>query len=214
MPASPAGFTEGHVDAGGARLRYLAGGEGVPLLWLGAETLGVTLAHEILSRQFRVIVLDTTEEPPRSRSSREVAALVAAAARSLGLDRYNLIGSSRVATAALWLAIEERERVLGLVLESPTTIRHGAERDAELEATLSGLAVPTLVLLGTSDEHAPAETGRLYKQALPDCHLVLVYAAGHAIAADRPEAFAEVTADFLERHEAFIVRRDEKLIHP
>ena len=35
---------------------------------------------------------------------------------------------------------------------------------------------------------------------MSNCHLVFVYAAGHVISADRPEAFAEVVLDFLERH--------------
>jgi hypothetical protein len=43
---------------------------------------------------------------------------------------------------------------------------------------------------------------------------VLVYDAGHAICTERPEAFTEVTVDFLERHEAFVVSRAETVIHP
>ena len=44
---------------------------------------------------------------------------------------------------------------------------------------------------------------------MPNCHLVFVYDAGHAISTDRPEAFTEVVADFLERHEAFVISRTE-----
>jgi hypothetical protein len=44
--------------------------------------------------------------------------------------------------------------------------------------------------------------------------LVFVYDAGHAISMERPEAFAEVTLDFLERHEAFVVNRAETIIRP
>jgi hypothetical protein len=43
---------------------------------------------------------------------------------------------------------------------------------------------------------------------------VFVYAAGHAISADRPEAFVEVVADFLERHEAFVINRGQTVIYP
>jgi hypothetical protein len=43
---------------------------------------------------------------------------------------------------------------------------------------------------------------------------VLVYDAAHAIGTDRPEAFCEVVTDFLERHEAFIISRNETLINP
>jgi len=31
---------------------------------------------------------------------------------------------------------------------------------------------------------------------------------------DRPEAFADVVADFLDRHEAFVISRTPTVIHP
>jgi hypothetical protein len=43
---------------------------------------------------------------------------------------------------------------------------------------------------------------------------VFVYDAGHSIGAERPQAFAEVVGDFVERHEAFVVSRAETVIHP
>ena len=72
----------------------------------------------------------------------------------------------------------------------------GPDRDADLEAQMRRLPTPTLVLFGTLDRVIPPEMGRLYKELLPNCHLVFVYDAGHAISTERPEAFAEVTADF------------------
>jgi pimeloyl-ACP methyl ester carboxylesterase len=90
----------------------------------------------------------------------------------------------------------------------------GPERDPALEALLPGIATPTLVLFGTLDRVIPSTLGRHYKAAMPNCSLVLVYDAGHAIGTDRPEAFCEVVGDFLERHEAFIISRNQTLIHP
>jgi pimeloyl-ACP methyl ester carboxylesterase len=90
----------------------------------------------------------------------------------------------------------------------------GPDRDPELEARMRELAIPTLVMFGTLDRVIPPEMGRHYKALLPNGHLVLVYDAGHAISTDRPEAFTEVVADFLERHEAFIISRTETLINP
>jgi len=60
----------------------------------------------------------------------------------------------------------------------------------------------------------PPDLGHLYKEFIPDCHLVFVYDAGHAIAAERPEAFTEVVSDFLDRHDAFVVSRTPTVIHP
>jgi pimeloyl-ACP methyl ester carboxylesterase len=90
----------------------------------------------------------------------------------------------------------------------------GPDRDADLEARLRDLATPTLVLFGTLERVIPPEMGRYYKELLPNCQLVFVYDAGHEISTDRPEAFADVTADFLERHEAFVINRKETLISP
>ena len=90
----------------------------------------------------------------------------------------------------------------------------GPDRDADLEARVREMPTPTLVLFGTLDHVIPPEMGRLYKQLLPNCHLVLVYDAGHAISTERPEAFAEVTLDFLDRHEAFVISRTETVVHP
>jgi pimeloyl-ACP methyl ester carboxylesterase len=90
----------------------------------------------------------------------------------------------------------------------------GPDRDSDLEMQLRDLATPTLVLFGTSERVIPPEMGRHYKTLLPNCQLVFVYDAGHEISTDRPEAFADVTADFLERHEAFVINRKDTLINP
>jgi pimeloyl-ACP methyl ester carboxylesterase len=90
----------------------------------------------------------------------------------------------------------------------------GPDRDPELEARMRKLATPTLVLFGNLDRAIPPEMGRHYKALLPNCHLVFVYDAGHEISTERPEAFAEVVQDFLERHEAFVISRTETMIHP
>ncbi len=90
----------------------------------------------------------------------------------------------------------------------------GPNRDRELETQLPQLEVPTLVVFGTRDRMIPPEMGHFYKELIPNCHLVLVYDVGHAIGAERPEAFVEVVADFLARHEAFVISRTETIIHP
>ncbi|HEY1798224.1 MAG TPA: alpha/beta hydrolase [Stellaceae bacterium] len=90
----------------------------------------------------------------------------------------------------------------------------GQPREPELERGMCELALPTLVLFGTLDRVIPPEMGRHYKELIPNCNLVLVYDAGHAIGTDRPEAFADVVSDFMERREAFVISRAETVIHP
>jgi pimeloyl-ACP methyl ester carboxylesterase len=259
-------FTEGFVEADGFRIRYMEAGQGTPLVHLhGASGLRLTPAHDLLSRQFRVIAFEMpgfgqSLENTSTRDMSELASTMALAADALGIERFNLMGTSFGGKTALWLALQQSERVLALVLEAPAAIRpegsqppsgspeeiarrlyahpervapmppvdpavqaktrslvarlRGPDRDADLETRLRTLATPTLVLFGTLDRVIPSAMGRLYKELIANCHLVFVYDAGHAISTERPEAFAEVVADFLERHEAFIISRTETVIHP
>jgi pimeloyl-ACP methyl ester carboxylesterase len=265
-PAPGAEFEEGHVEADGFRIRYMEAGHGPPLVHLhGAGGLRLTPSHDLLSRQFRVIAFEMpgfgqSPENTRTRTMAGLASTMARAVGNLGIDAFNLMGTSFGAKTALWLALQQRERVLALVLEAPAAIRpegaqppsgspeemarrlyahperlpaipppdpavqaktrqlvgrlRGPDRDTDLERELAGLATPTLVLFGTVDRVIPPDMGHIYKELMPNCHLVFVYDAAHAISTDRPEAFAEVVADFLERHEAFIISRTPTVIHP
>ncbi len=266
-PGRPgAAFHEGYVEADGFRIRYMESGQGPALVHLhGAGGLRLTPAHDLLCRHLRVVAFEMpgfgqSPENSRTGSMPELASTMAQAAENLGLDTFNLIGTSFGGTTALWLALQAPARVLALVLEGPAAIRpEGAEppcgspqeiarrlyahperretipipdpatqaktrslvlrlrgpaRDAALESRLPTLATPTLVLFGTVDGVIPPAMGRFYKELMPNCHLVFVYDAAHAISADRPAAFAEVVVDFLERHEAFVISRTETVIHP
>ena len=261
-----AAFKEGHVKAEGFRIRYMEAGHGTPLVHLhGAGGLRLTPGHDLLSRQFRVIAFEMpgfgqSPENTRTWNMPELAATMAKAVEKLGIDGFNLMGTSFGGKTALWLALQQRERVLALVLEAPAAIRpegaappsgspeemarrlyahpervpailppdpavqaktqalvrrlRGPDRDTDLERQLAGLTTPTLVLFGTVDRVIPPDMGHIYKELMPNCHLVFVYDAGHAISTDRPEAFTEVVADFLERHEAFVISRTDTVIHP
>ena len=90
----------------------------------------------------------------------------------------------------------------------------GPARDPRIEDHLADLRIPVLVLFGTEDRMIPSMMGSIYREKIPNCHFVLVYDAGHAIDADRPEAFTSVVADFLVRREAFIVSQQSSLINP
>jgi pimeloyl-ACP methyl ester carboxylesterase len=186
----PTAFKEGSIEVDGGRLRYMEAGRGDPLVHLQEPgVLRPTAAHELLARRFHVVNL----ELPESDSSPET---LARAVASLGLDTFNLMATSSGAATALRFVLQNPQRVLALVLESPT----------DLEGRLAGLATPTLVLFGTRDALVPPAMG--------PCHLVFVYDAARAIGADRPEAFAEVVGDFLERRDAFVISRAQTVIHP
>jgi pimeloyl-ACP methyl ester carboxylesterase len=90
----------------------------------------------------------------------------------------------------------------------------GPPRDAPFEARLAGLSLPVLALFGTADRVTPPEGAHLFSEIVPNCHIILVYDAAHAIDADRPEALASVVGDFLVRQDRFLVRNTNSLIHP
>lgn len=264
---SAAAFIEKRVEADGFSIRYLEAGEGSPLVYLhGAGGLRISHAHELLSRRFRVLAFElpgfgSSPENTRTASIPELGLTVARALANLGVDTFDLMGTSFGAITALWLAIQAPERVSGLVLESPAALRPegyvrpalspeqrstllyahperaagllsppdpsvveqqerlvqrllGPNHDSVLETRMREMDIPTLALFGTRDAVLPPAMGRRYREIMPDCYYVLVYNAGHAIGVDRPEAFANVVADFLERHEAFVVSNESEKLQP
>jgi len=266
-PTPGAAFREAHVEADGFRIRYAEAGEGPALVHLhGAGGMRLNAGHDLLARHYRVIVFEmpgfgASPENTRTQSMAAYATTMARACDALGLDRFNLWGTSFGGKAALWLAVQHPERVQALVLEAPAAIRpaggrppsgspadmaralyghpermpplppadpavtakqqaltgrlRGPDCDPELETGMRRLETPTLVLFGTLDRVIPSEMGRHYKALMPgNCNLALVYDAGHAIAAERPEAFTEIVGDFLDRGAAFLISQTETVLHP
>jgi pimeloyl-ACP methyl ester carboxylesterase len=203
-----AAFREGHIELDGLRIGYADGGQGPALLCLcDAGELRIGRADDLLAEQFRVVLLempDTDGLPPDP----DLAGRIAGVATALGVTRFSAIGGAAHATPTLSLALQQPARVEALVLVAPEV------SPPDLEIRLREVSLPTLLLFGTREGAAPAETARLYCEALPNCHLLLVYDAGRDIAADRPEAFAAVVTDFLQHHESFIVTRTSGVIHP
>ena len=148
----------------------------------------------------------------------QVAESIAAA----GSDRYGLVGISDGANSALQHALQNPERVEVLVLVSPTAIRP-AEGDAndgdandaaDMEARLSDVQCPTLVVFGRDDKSVQPDAAATYRERIPNCNIAFVYAAGHDIAADRPQALINLVSDYLERRETFIVQNRSSVINP
>lgn len=127
--APGAAFAERHLDADSFRIRYLEAGQGPPLVHLhGAGGPRLNRAHDLLAQHFRVIAFEVpgfgeSPENQRSRSMPELALSMARAVTALGLDRFNLMGTSFGGTLALWLAVQHPDRLDALVLESPAAIR-------------------------------------------------------------------------------------------
>ena len=73
---------------------------------------------------------------------------------------------------------------------------------------------PVLVVWGPDDRMIPSEMGRVYVETLPTAFLVLLYDAGHEADADRPEAFADLVTEFIDRGAEFVVNRRSGVVHP
>jgi 3-oxoadipate enol-lactonase len=102
-------------------------------------------------------------------------------------------------------AAAERMRQSNLAAVDHLTEQNPPE--SELLARLPEIETPALVLFGVEDQLIPPENGRIYAECMHDCHLLYVYAAGHLIANDRPDAFNRAVTEFLERGPAFVVNR-------
>ncbi|MAF48289.1 MAG: alpha/beta hydrolase [Rhodospirillales bacterium] len=88
--------------------------------------------------------------------------------------------------------LEKQHALVGRVMGPP--------RDEAFETALGGLQIPVLACFGTEDKVMPPEVADIYAELLPNCHLMMISDAAHAVDADRPEAVASAAADFLERH--------------
>jgi pimeloyl-ACP methyl ester carboxylesterase len=218
-------FSERFVQVDGLRIRYLEAGQGAPVvIFHESNELTPSQLHKLLARQFRVIAFEIPgfeQASGNALSSRDLARTLALAAAAAGVDRYVLVSASAGTPLALWQTIDAQNQVEALVLISPSalvpegrTAPSGFPRDPELERRLGDIQTPTLVLLGTSDKVLPPETGRMYVERIPNCYYVLVYDAGHAIAAERPDALCAAVSDFIERRGTFIVERESTAINP
>jgi 2-hydroxy-6-oxonona-2,4-dienedioate hydrolase len=122
-------FTEGYVEADGFRIRYREAGQGEPLVSLhGAGGMKLYHSHALLAARYRVIVFEVPgfgQSPAneRSQSMPELALTMAQAVTNLGIERFNLMGNSFGGKLALWLAVQQPERVQALILVAPAAIR-------------------------------------------------------------------------------------------
>ena len=139
-------FVEHTVTADGFDIRYVAAGDGPPLVCLhGAGGLRLSRAHELLARTHRVIAFEAPgfgESPANERSAslRELAATMLAGVDALGVgDTFDLCGTSFGAKLALWLAIDAPDRLGALVLASPAAIRLPGTRPPEDPAEMMAI---------------------------------------------------------------------------
>ena len=93
----------------------------------GAGGLRLTSAHDLLARSFRVIAFEMpgfgSAENLRTPTIQDLATTMAAAAETLGLTRFDLMGTSFGGKVAAWMAVQRTDLVAALVLDAPAAIR-------------------------------------------------------------------------------------------
>jgi pimeloyl-ACP methyl ester carboxylesterase len=206
-PAGGATYTEHFVNAAGTSLRYYERGCGTNVVHLhGGGGLAWSAAHQLLSERCRVLAFESSNLSQTPTDN--LAEMLETAFETLGLERYSLWGASLGTQMALQLALRAPDRVETLVLEAPNG------PDPELATRLGEITAPTLVVCGTDDGVVPPELARRYRELLPNSFLMFVWAAGHQVADDRPEAFVEVVGDFVARRQAFMIDQANHALFP
>ncbi len=141
----PVSFTEHTVSADGFDIRYMEDGSGPALICFhGAGGLRLSRGHELLARTRRVIAFEAPgfgDSPAnaRSRSLRELAGTMLAAVDALGVERFDLWGTSFGGKLALWLAVDAPDRLGALVLAAPAAIRAPGRRPPDDPAELAAI---------------------------------------------------------------------------
>ena len=62
---------------------------------------------------------------------------------------------------------------------------------------LPTITVPTLIIGGSSTSHVPQEELAEVARLIPNCSLVTIEGAGHAVHQNRPSEYIELVRDFL-----------------
>ena len=88
------------------------------------------------------------------------------------------------------------------------------DSDTELEEWLPEVKCPTLAVFGTLERMTTREAASTYRANIPNCHVSLVYDAGHLVVPERPEAATQAVIDFIENRETFVVNRERSVINP
>jgi 4,5:9,10-diseco-3-hydroxy-5,9,17-trioxoandrosta-1(10),2-diene-4-oate hydrolase len=90
----------------------------------------------------------------------------------------------------------------------------GDGSDDGLITRLAEVPTRTLILFGRDDGLINPINGRTVRRALRNSSLQYVYDAAHDIQSDRPEAFADVVGDFLDRGMKFLINDQDGLVNP
>jgi 3-oxoadipate enol-lactonase len=97
------------------------------------------------------------------------------------------------------------DRVRQMIVDTPP---HGyaaccaAIRDMDLRELITGIRVPTLVVVGANDPATPPERAREIQDRIPGAQLEVIPDAAHLVNIEQDVAFDAVLASLLDHHRA------------
>jgi pimeloyl-ACP methyl ester carboxylesterase len=188
------------MDAAIKRVSLLdVAGAGSAVVVLQADAAPSRVAP-ILAQQFRVLRY-TVGDGDAARivpTSNELAAAIALQ----GPDPVGVIADAATAEVALALIAARPELVTALALLAPPIP----------DSALAALKPPVLALFGT--RAMPPQVARRMREAIANCHVMLVYDADDDMANQRPEAVAAALREFMLAGDRFLVTGKSGKLYP
>jgi pimeloyl-ACP methyl ester carboxylesterase len=188
------------MDAPIKRVAQLdAAGPGATVVLLQADSAPSHVAP-ILAGPFRVLryAVGVTDAAQTGSASNELAAAIAAQ----GSDPVGVVADAATADVALALIAARPELVRALALIAPPIPK----------SALADLKTPVLALFGT--RAMSPQVGRQMREAIPNCHVMLVYDADSDMTNQRPEAVAAALRDFMLSGDRFLVTGKSGKLYP
>ncbi len=168
-------------------------------------SMGGYVALELWRRhpeRVRALVLADTRAEADDDEGRENRLRMAQTARSAGarpIARSMLpsLLSEATRTSAPELVARVEAMILGTPPETLIAALAGMAARHDMTATLPGIAVPTLVLVGAEDAITPSPGARRMAMAIPAARVQEIAGAGHLSNLEKPGIFNRALAEFL-----------------
>lgn len=198
-PSVEAPSIDGFADQVAERIAALRGGRAIVCgLSLGGYT-ALSLAARHPARPAALVLADTRAEPdtPEAAEGRRLAAArVRAEGTAAFLDDFmsRLVapGHDDAGATARRIADDQDAEAVAGGLEALAA-------RADRLGHLAGIAVPTLVVVGSEDTLTPPSFARTLAGGIPGAELVVIEGAGHLSALEAPGEFATAVREFVER---------------
>jgi 3-oxoadipate enol-lactonase len=176
--------------------------EGQPVVWVGLS-LGGLIGQELAIRhpdKVSALVLANTTAA-YSPAGREAIGQRIAAVESHGIAAVSTGSMQRFFSEGFRqrkaATVARHQRLMDATDPEGYIACAAALCEADTTGRLHQVRVPTLVIGASHDEGLPPETAQELARAIPQAQCVVLQGCAHLSAAEQPEAFAEIVAEFV-----------------